>query len=123
MKNSQKFAGQLEECSDLKGVQSELNGMTFKYNFGVGMCHILPRSYGFSHSLCLNNFLQVSLLGNQRDQVPPLRYIIWYDEVSHFFRRRKLLGDMKYLIRSVKQAVEGVGIWTKDNWDMKRVNS
>ena len=30
---------------------------------------------------------------------------------------------MKYLMRSVKQAAEAVGIWTEDNWDMKRVNS
>ena len=29
---------------------------------------------------------------------------------------------MKYLTRSVKQAVEEVGIWTVDNWDVKRVN-
>ena len=29
---------------------------------------------------------------------------------------------MKYLMRSVKQAAEAVGIWTEDNWDVKRVN-
>ena len=26
-------------------------------------------------------------------------------------------------MRSVKQAVETVGIWTEENWDAKRVNS
>ena len=36
---------------------------------------------------------------------------------------RKLIGDMKYLIRSVKRAEEAVGIWTEENWDVKRVNS
>ena len=36
---------------------------------------------------------------------------------------RKLLGDMKYLMRSVKRAAEAVGIWTEDNWNVKRVNS
>ena len=30
---------------------------------------------------------------------------------------------MKYLMRSVKLAAEAVGIWTEDNWDVKRVNS
>ena len=35
----------------------------------------------------------------------------------------KLLGDMKYLMKSVKQAADAVGIWTEDNRDMKRVNS
>ena len=35
----------------------------------------------------------------------------------------KVLGDMKYLMRSVKRAAEAVGIWTEDNWDVKRVNS
>ena len=30
---------------------------------------------------------------------------------------------MKYLMRSVKQAAEAVGIWTEDNWDVKRVDS
>ena len=30
---------------------------------------------------------------------------------------------MKYLIRSVKREVEAIGIWTEDNWDMKRLNS
>ena len=34
-----------------------------------------------------------------------------------------MLGNMKYLIRTVKQAVEGVGIWTEANLDVKRVNS
>ena len=38
-------------------------------------------------------------------------------------RERKVLRDMKYLIRPVKQASEEVGIWTEDNWDVKRVNS
>ena len=30
---------------------------------------------------------------------------------------------MKHLMRSVKRASEAVGIWTEDNWDVKRVNS
>ena len=34
-----------------------------------------------------------------------------------------MLGGVKYLMRSVKQAAEAVGIWTEDNWDVKRVNS
>ena len=34
-----------------------------------------------------------------------------------------MLGDIKYLIRSVKRTAEAVGIWTEDNWDTKRVNS
>ena len=32
-----------------------------------------------------------------------------------------MLGDMKYLMTSVKQAAEVIGIWTEENWDMKRV--
>ena len=35
----------------------------------------------------------------------------------------KVLGDMKYLMRSVKRSAEAVGIWTEDNWDVKRVYS
>ena len=34
-----------------------------------------------------------------------------------------MIGDMKYLIRSVKRAEEEVGIWTEDHWYVKRVNS
>ena len=34
-----------------------------------------------------------------------------------------MLGDMKYLMRSVKLAADAVGIWTEDNRDVKRVNS
>ena len=33
------------------------------------------QSYKFSRGLCLNNFLQVLLIVNQRDQVPPFRYL------------------------------------------------
>ena len=43
--------------------------------------------------------------------------------MSHLVRRRKVLGDMKYLMRTFKRAAEEVGIWTEDNWDVKRVNS
>ena len=84
---------------------------------------MLLQYHTFSHGLCFNNFLQVLLIGNKRDKVPPFRYINQSDEVSHFFRGRKLLGDMKYLMRSVKRAAEAVGTWTEDNWDVKRVNS
>ena len=35
----------------------------------------------------------------------------------------KVLGDMKYLTRSVNQATDAVGIWTEENRDVKRVNS
>ena len=75
--------------------------MTF---WGGGRFHMLPGSYTFSHGLCLNNFLQVWLICNQRDQVLPFRYINKADEVSNFVRGSKVLGDMKYLMRSVKLA-------------------
>ena len=34
-----------------------------------------------------------------------------------------MLGDMKYLMRSIKRSSEEVGIGTEDNWDVKIVNS
>ena len=43
--------------------------------------------------------------------------------MSHLVIGRKVLGDKKYLMRSLKRAAEAVGIWTEDNWDVKRVNS
>ena len=55
------------------------------------MFHILPKSYKFSHSLCLNDFLQVWLIGNQIDQVLLFRYIYWDGEVSYLVRGRKML--------------------------------
>ena len=61
-----------------------------------------PQCYKVSHGLCLNNFPQVFLIGNQMDQVIPFRYINWADGVSNLVRGRKVLGDMKYLMRSVK---------------------
>ena len=79
-----------------------LNGMTFKYHFGVGRFHMLPQSCEFSHDHCSNNCLQVWLIGNQRDQVKPFRSINWEDEVSRLVRVKKVLVDMKYLMRSVK---------------------
>ena len=60
------------------------------------------QSYECSHGLCLDNFLQVLLIVNQIDWVPPFRYINRGDEVSHLVRVMKVLWDMKYLIRSVK---------------------
>ena len=84
---------------------------------------MLPQSCTFSHSLCLNNFLQVLLICNQRYHVPPFRYINQADKVSHLVIVMKVLGDMKYLMRSVKQAAEAVGIWSEENWDVKIVNS
>ena len=90
--------------------------------FWEGRFHMLPQSYTFSHGLCLNNFFQVWLICNQRDQVLLFRYINWGDEVYHVFRGLKVLGDMKYLMRSVKRATEAVGIWTEENWDVNRVN-
>ena len=84
---------------------------------------MLPQSYKFSHSLCLDHFLQVWLIVNQRDQVPSFRHINQDYGVSHLVRLRKFLGGIKYLMRSVKRAVEAVGIWTEDNWGVKRVNS
>ena len=84
---------------------------------------MLPQSYKLSHELCLNDFLQVWLIGNKRYQVTPFRYINWDDEVSHLVRGRKLLGDMQNSLRSVKLAAQTVGIWTEDNWDMNTLNS
>ena len=100
------------------------NGSNFiKYHFGGGRFYMLPRSYKFSHGLCLNNFLQVFSIGNQRDQVTPFIYINPVDEVSNLVRGRKVLGDTKYLMGTVKQAAEVVRIWTEENWDVHRVNS
>ena len=63
---------------------------------------MLPQSYKCSHGLCLNNSLHVWFTGNQRDQVPQSRYINWVDDLSHLVIGRKVIGDMKYLIRLVK---------------------
>ena len=122
-KDSWKEAGQLEECCDSKGREIVLNGRTCKYHFGGGRFYMLTQSYKFSHNLCLNNFPQVWFIGNQRDQVYPFRYINWADEVSHLVRGGKLLRDMKYLMRSVKQVAEAVGICIEDNWYVKIVSS
>ena len=82
--------------------------ISFKYNFWVGRFHMLPQSYTFSHGLCLNHFLQVLFICNQRYQVPPFRYINQADKVSNLVIVMKVLGDMKYLMRSVKHATEAV---------------
>ena len=76
LKDSRKTAGQLEECSDSRGIKIVLNGRTFKYQFWGGRFHILPHSYNFPHCIYLNNLLQVWLIVNQRDQVPKFRYIL-----------------------------------------------
>ena len=125
LNDSRKTEGQLEELSDSKVMQSMFNGRTFKYLFfwgGMDRFHMLHWSYKFSHGLCLNNLPQVLLIHNQIYQVIPSRYIIWDYEVSHLVRGLKVKGDMKYLMGSVKLAAEAVGIWTEDNWDMRRVN-
>ena len=84
---------------------------------------MLPQSYKISHGFFFNHSPQVWLIGNQIYQIPSFRCINQDDELSHMVRGRKVLGDMKYLIRSVKRAADSVGIWTEDNWDVKRVNS
>ena len=84
---------------------------------------MLPQSYKFYNGLCLNIFLQVLLIGNERYQVTLFRYINQADLMSHLVRGRRFLWNMKYLMRSVKRAAEAVGIWTEDNWYVKRVNS
>ena len=80
------------------------------------------QSYELSYGLCLNNYFQGWFIGNKRYQVQPFIYINWADEAYNLVRGRKLLGDMKYSMRPVKRASEAVGIWTKENWDVKRVN-
>ena len=57
---------------------------------------MLPQSYTFSDGLCLNNFLQVLLICNQRDQPPPFRYIDQAYKVYNLFIAMKVLGDMEY---------------------------
>ena len=83
---------------------------------------MLPHSYKFYHVLRLNNLLQVFLTRNQRDQVTPFIYINWDNEVSNLVRGGRFLGDMKYLIKSIKRAAEAVGIWTEENWYVNRMN-
>ena len=34
-----------------------------------------------------------------------------------------MLGDMKYLMRSVKRSAVAGGIWTEENWDIRIVYS
>ena len=71
----------------------------------------------------MNILLQVWLIINQRYQVPLFIYINRSDEVSNLVRGRKIIGDTKSLMRSVKRAAEAVGICTEENWYVQRVNS
>ena len=52
--------------------------------------------YELSQRVCLNNPLQIQLIGNKIYQPPPFRYINWDDELSRLVRGGKVLGDMKY---------------------------
>ena len=61
-------------------------------------------------------------MGNKRYHVPPFICINWGDELSCLGRGRKVLGDMKYFIGSIKVAAEVVGTWAGGDWDVKRVN-
>ena len=63
---------------------------------------MLPQYYICFHGLFLNNILQVWLIGNQRDRITLFRYINWSDDVYNLVRGRKVIGDMKYLMRPVK---------------------
>ena len=92
------MTGQFEDCSDSKGVQKGLNGRALKYNFWGGRFHMFLQSYECSHGLCLDNFLQVLLIVNQIDWVPPFRYINRGGDVSHSVLGRKILWYMKCLI-------------------------
>ena len=71
---------------------------------------MLPQSSKFSHSLCLNNFLQVLLIGNQIYQVPQFRYINRGDEVSHLVRVRKVLGSCLLKSSRGPNSIDFVGI-------------
>ena len=71
----------------------------------------------------MNSVLKSWLIVNQIDQITPFIYIVKNGEVSHLFRGSKVIGDMKYLMRSVKRTADAVGIWNEDNQDVKRVNS
>ena len=51
------------------------------------------------------------------------RYINQADTVYHLVIVMKVLGNIKYLMRSVKQVADTVGFWTEDNRDAQRVNS
>ena len=73
-----------------------------KYHFWRGMFHILLQSNKFSHGLCLDNFLQFWLIGHQIDHVHPFIYINPAGEVSHLFKGRKVIGNIKYLTRKDK---------------------
>ena len=58
----------------------------FKYHFGevIFICFLSPMN--FLTDFVLNTFPQVRLIGNQRYQVPPIRYINLDDKVSHLVR-------------------------------------
>ena len=83
---------------------------------------MLPQSYKFYNGLCLNIFLQVLLIGNEKYQVTPFRYINQDGQAYWLVRGRRVLWNKKYLMRSFKRAAEAVGIWTEEDWDAKRVN-
>ena len=103
-------------------MKSLLNGRTLKYKFRGVRFHMLHQSYEFSHGLCMNDLLQVWLIGNQRYLVPLFRYINRDNDLSCLVIERKVLGDMKYLMRLDKRAAEAVGICTEENRDVNRMN-
>ena len=75
---------------------------------------MINQFFKFSHGLCFNNSLQVLFIGNQRYQIPLFRYINWADKLSYLVRGSKVVGYIKYSIRSVKLASEVVVIWNEE---------
>ena len=61
-------------------------------------------------------------MGNQRDHFPCKYILIRLMMCLIWLEEGKVMGYMKYLIRSVKLSAEAVEIWTEENWGVNRVN-
>lgn len=73
----------------------------------------------------LKELLDLYLVGNRTEHVPPLR-IITTKHVAHFDKKGKRLHDMHAIMRIIKAFAEKNGVWKPENarddyWNSKTV--
>ena len=73
----------------------------------------------------LKELLDLYLVGNRAEHVPPLR-IIATKHVAHFDKKGKRLHDMRAIMRIIKAFAEKNGVWKPENarddyWNSKTV--
>ena len=117
------LSAQVQETMLRDQTRSQLKRRQIKVGYHHGKLNPLPSTWKFPRGLPIINLITLWIIGNKRENIPPLR-LLTAANVEHLKQGRNNLSKMKQVMIQIKKFGVNKGMWENEgNWNGEKITA